>query len=163
MTRSYPRYGTRITQLPGRHRIVSHRGRDFYYVNGIYYRRYPGGYYAVVRPPLGFRLDFLPYGFASVTIGGRPYYRYQNTYYVQEYVDNQPSYVVVQPPQEYYIDYLPADAQQVFYKGRTFYVDIYEEVAYEAVHVDGQLRYRATDLDVDVDFEDEGIEIELDD
>ncbi len=157
---SYPRYGTRITHLPSTRRVIVHRGHNYYVSGGIYYRAYRGGY-TVCRPPIGVRLPYLPQGFVVVSIGGRPYYRYHDTYYVQEIVNDVPSYVVVQPPEDAIIDFLPPDAQEVYFRGRPYYVDIYEEIAYEPVLINGQTYYRPTDLDVDVDFEDDGIEIEI--
>ncbi|MDX2197425.1 MAG: DUF6515 family protein [Phycisphaerae bacterium] len=158
----YPRYGDRIAQLPGGHRVHSWRGRNYYCWDGVYYRPWGGGYVAV-RPPIGVRLPFLPDGYLFVTIGGRPFYRYGNTYYVQEIFNNEPTYVVVEPPREAYFDALPQDTREVIHRGRTYFVDIYEEVAYEPIIVDGYTRYRVADIDVDVDFEDGRVEIELDD
>ena len=116
-----------------------------------------------MRPPIGVQVSFLPNGYATVYFGGRPYYRYENTYYVREIIDRQPTYVVVKPPREVIIDVLPPDCREFYYRGRLYYIDIYEEIAYAPVFVDGYARYRLTDLDVDVDFEDDGIEIEIDD
>lgn len=160
--RRYPRYGTHITQLPSRHRVVSHHGHRYYFCDGVYYRPY-GGVYRVVRPPIGFSLSYLPIGYTTVFFGGRPYYRYENTYYVHQIVDNEPAYVVVQPPDEVVVDFLPPDCREFYYRGRLYYIDIYEETAYAPVIIDGYTRYRLTDLDVDVDFDDGRIKIEIDD
>lgn len=96
-------------------------------------------------------------------IGGRQYYRYENTYYVEQIVESEPAYVVVQPPDQVIVDYLPPDSREVYYRDRLYYVDIYEETAYAPVIVDGYTRYRLTDLDVDVDYDDGRLEIEIDD
>ncbi|MCA9251444.1 MAG: DUF6515 family protein [Phycisphaerae bacterium] len=160
--RTYPRYGIHVTQLPSHHVVYTHHGHDYYRCDGIYYRRY-GDYYRVVRPPIGVSLTYLPAGYVTVEFGGRPYYRYENTYYVQQVIDSQPTYVVVEPPSQVYVDTLPPDCYQVYYRDRLYYVDIYEEIAYAPVIVDGYTRYRPTNLDVDVDIDDGQIEIEIDD
>lgn len=117
----------------------------------------------MVAPPIGVRTTYLPTGYVTVTIGGRPYYRYENTYYVYEVYENQPTYVVVEPPERVIVDFLPPGSREIYYKGRIYYVDIHEEIAYAPVIVDGQTRYRITELDVDVDIDDGRIEIEIDD
>lgn len=160
--RTYPRYGIHVTQLPSHRSIITHHGHQYYHCDGIYYRQYDN-YYRVVRPPVGVTLTYLPDGYISFQYGGRPYYRYENTYYVQEVVNSQPTYIVVEPPSEFYVDALPPDCYQVYYRDRLYYVDIYEEIAYAPVIVDGYTRYRPTNLDVDVDFDDGQIEIEIDD
>ncbi len=160
--RRVPRYGTTITQLPARHRVISHHGRRYYFDDGICYRSY-GGVYRVVRPPIGVRVTWLPEGYVSVNFGGRLYFRFGNTYYLRDIIDGEESYVVTLPPRDAILDQLPPDCQEVQYRGRLYYVDIYEEVAYEAAIIAGRVVYRATDLDVDVDFDDGRIEIEIDD
>lgn len=159
----YPRYGTRITVLPSHRSEVTYHGRRYYFSDGVYYRSYSHNVYAVVRPPIGVRLPFLPDGYISITIGGRPYYRYENTYYVREIIDQRPVYVVVQPPSDIVLDVLPPGCQAIQYHGRLYYVDVYEETAYAPVIIDGFTRYRPTDLDVDVDFDDGRVKIEIDD
>lgn len=161
--RNYPRYGARFAALPAGHRLVTHRGHNYYFCDGVYYRPYGPGAYLAVRPPIGFRLTHLPYGYVSVFIGGQPFYRYGNTYYVYETYQNEPSYVVVRPPSEAYLDQLPPDCHEVIFHGRQYYVDIYEEIAYEPVFINGVTRYRPSNLDVDVDFDDGRVKIELDD
>ncbi|GJM25527.1 MAG: hypothetical protein DHS20C16_19420 [Phycisphaerae bacterium] len=151
-----------MTQLPSYRTVVTHRGHRYYSCDGVYYRQYDN-YYRVVRPPVGVTLAFLPQGYVTVQYGGRPYYRYDNTYYVREIVNSQPTYIVVEPPRDVYIDALPPDCYEVHYRGRIYYVDIYEEIAYAPVIVDGYTRYRPTELDVDVDFDDGHVEIEIDD
>lgn len=163
VVRRYPRYGTRVTRLPAGHRVVVHRGHRYFCADGIYYRQYGSGVYTVVRPPVGARLSFMPVGYVNATISDRPYYRYENTYYVREIVDDKPTYVVVVPPRDTIIDELPPDTYRVEWRKRVYYVDIYEESAYVPVIVDGHTRYRPTDLKVDVEFDDGEIEIEIDD
>lgn len=160
--RRYPRHGTHITQLPSLPRTIMHRGRSYYFSDGVYYR-YSRGVYRVVQPPIGFSLSYLPAGYAMVVVHGQPYYRYDNTYYVYQILGNEPVYVVVEPPDDIIVDFLPSDCREVVYKGRLYYIDIYEERAYAPVIIDGYTRYRLTDLDVDVDFHDGRIEIEIDD
>jgi hypothetical protein len=161
--RHYPRYGTRIDRLPPSHRVITYHGSNYYFHDGVYYRPYRSGVYRVVRPPIGVHLSFLPSGYTIVEYSGRPYYRYENTYYVREIVNQEPVYVVVEPPQEIIIDELPFDTREVYVGGNRYFVDIYEEVAYAPVIIDGYTRYRQTSLDVDVDIDDGRVEIEIDD
>lgn len=160
--RRVPRYGTRCYTLPPSHRVVTYRRHQYYDCDGVYYRRYHNEYVAV-RPPLGIHLAYLPEGSVTIRIGGRSYYRYENTYYVREIIDALPSYVVVRPPREVFIDVLPPDCHEIIYRGRRYYVDIYDEIAYEPILVDSRTAFRPAAFDVDVEFDDGRIEIEIDD
>lgn len=156
-----PRHNSVVTTYPSRNVSVYHRHHS-----PVVHRRY---YYptrrhvVIARPSYGTCVDVLPHGYVSLRFGSRHYYRCDDVYYNRVIVDNRPRYVVVQPPVEALIQTLPADYQIIEYAGQTYYVDIYEEKAYIAVEIDGQVYYQETDLDVDVDFEDGGIEIEIDD
>ncbi|MEH6566198.1 MAG: DUF6515 family protein [Halopseudomonas sp.] len=87
------RRGDRIGQLPSGYRQIHHREQDYYYARGAWYRPYSGGF-VVVMPPVGLSIPILPDGYITLTIGGRPYYRYNDVYYTRR----GNSYVVIEAP-----------------------------------------------------------------
>jgi len=59
-----------------------HHGERFHYREGHWYRRGWFGF-DILSPALtiGAVVEALPYGYATVTVGGVPYYRYEGVYY----------------------------------------------------------------------------------
>lgn len=89
------RPGNKVAQLPSGYRQIHHRESDYYYARGAWYRPQGAGF-IIVMPPIGLSIPVLPGGYITVIIGGRPYYRYNDIYYVQRGT----SYVVVEAPSE---------------------------------------------------------------
>jgi len=89
------RPGNKVAQLPSGYRQIHHRESDYYYARGAWYRPQGAGF-IIVMPPIGLSIPVLPGGYITVIIGGRPYYRYNDIYYVQRGT----SYVVVDAPSE---------------------------------------------------------------
>ena len=67
--------------------------RYYYYDDGCYYLPSNGGY-AVVTPPIGAAVSYLPDGYETVMVGNDTYYFYAGTFYIY---DGQ-NYQVVQAP-----------------------------------------------------------------
>lgn len=66
--------------LPPGSQRVRHRGDDYYFHRGGFYRHGPKGYFWV-RPPIGIISYSLPAAAVTVLIGGLTYYVYDDVYY----------------------------------------------------------------------------------
>ena len=104
--RSYPARGQSFRSLPRDHRAVMYRQSRYYYSNGIWYRPYRGQY-AVVTPPVGLFVTFLPLAYTTIWMSGIPYY-YANEIY---YTETPGGYVVAEPPQGE-VSEAPPDTEQ---------------------------------------------------
>jgi hypothetical protein len=90
-----PSRGGWVRTLPPSQRRYDYRGRPFYFYNGFWYERRPGGYF-VVRPPLGLHMPVPPPFYTTVWIDGVPYYYANDTYY--RWIDSRNAYEIVAPP-----------------------------------------------------------------
>lgn len=115
---------TVIRRPPRESKIVVHSGVRYHYHGGVYYKPY-GGQYVVVRPPVGLRVNVLPVGYTSITLGRVPYFYVGGVYYVQR---APRSYEVVEPPKELSINNnpsqlsaLPEGTQSVYIAGKKYY------------------------------------------
>ena len=93
--RGFDRPGVTVRVLPRQHRIVSLRGRDYFYGAGRFYER-RGARYVVVTAPIGARVRSLPAGFVSFGIGNRRYYYVNATYFLWD--NDSEEYEVVEAP-----------------------------------------------------------------
>ena len=75
------------------HRRIKHRGHNYYYQHGYFYRSGPYGYF-LVNAPIGAVVWSLAFGFDTIWIGASPYYYYGGTYYQRI----PAGYAVVEPP-----------------------------------------------------------------
>jgi hypothetical protein len=106
--RSYPARGQLIGALPRDHRVVVHGSARYYFSGGAWYRP-QGTRFAVVVPPIGLFVSFLPPYYATIWLRGVPYY-YANEVY---YAHRGNGYVVVEPPKEE-VNQAPPPADQMF-------------------------------------------------
>jgi hypothetical protein len=106
--RSYPVRGHVIGALPRDHRVVVHGGARYYFSGGVWYRP-QGPRFAVIAPPIGLFVPFLPPYYSTVWLGGVPYY-YANEVY---YAHRGNGYVVIEPPKEE-VSQTPPPADQMF-------------------------------------------------
>jgi len=90
----YPSRGYVYGSLPVGAVSVGFRGGSYFFHGGVWYRPYSGRY-IVVEPPLGIYLPVLPPDYATVWVGGVPYYYADGVYYN---VAPGHGYVVVAPP-----------------------------------------------------------------
>ena len=90
----YPHRGVVIDSLPP-HRTIVYAGHPYHYARGVWYRPF-GPRFMVVAPPIGIVVPSLPFGFVTLTIGGEPYYRYGDVYYIHD----DGGYRVVPPPSD---------------------------------------------------------------
>jgi hypothetical protein len=99
----YPAFGRIAFSLPGGFISVGVGGINYYYGDGVYYRRHGRGY-AVVAPPIGAFVRYLPNHYQLVVIGGERYYTHGGIYY--RYVRNgyelvpRPNIRVIERPRQ---------------------------------------------------------------
>ena len=111
-----------------------HRGHDFYFREGLFYRPYHAGF-QVVAPPFGLRVGILPRACLNFYIGRIPYYYYCGTYYIKR----EGQYEVVAPPVGAVIESLPQGYETVYVDGQTFYT--LDGVQYKPILKDGEMWY----------------------
>jgi hypothetical protein len=90
----YPMPGYAYGALPRNSVSVVFRGDHFFFQGGVWFRPY-GPRFVVVTPPLGVVVPLLPPAYATLWIGGLPYYYANGVYYTPV---NTGGYVVVAPP-----------------------------------------------------------------
>ncbi len=95
--------------------MVPFGGVHLNFYNGRYYGSF--GNYWRSRPPIGIRINVLPYGYHRIYAGAVPYYYYGGTYYRQF----EREYEVVDAPLGASIPELPAGANVVVINGQKFY------------------------------------------
>ena len=74
------KHGPAFRHVPPGGQKVRHRGDDYFFHRGHFYRHRPDGYFGV-RPPLGIIAYSLPAAAVTVLIAGLTYYLYDNVYY----------------------------------------------------------------------------------
>ncbi|QEC67525.1 hypothetical protein FRZ67_09535 [Panacibacter ginsenosidivorans] len=94
-----------------------YHGISYRFNCGYYYRPY-GSYWRPAFPPIGLRVNFLPYGYMPMYVGPSLFY-YNNGAYYRRYNDN--SYEVVDPPMGATLSSLPGGAKRVTVNGEEFY------------------------------------------
>jgi len=104
-----PIRGVVVPRLAPDHRVVRYRDANYYFSSGIWYRPM-GSRFVVVAPPISAVIPFLPAGYITLSIGGHPYYRYNDIYYVRD----DRGYVVVNPPQDVGSPAQPAPQDDLF-------------------------------------------------
>ena len=91
----YPAYGYSIAVLPAGAVAIGFSGGRYYFHAGVFYRP-AGRTFVVVRAPLGLVVPVLPPAYATVWIGGAPYYYANETYFTA--APGGAGYTVVAPP-----------------------------------------------------------------
>jgi len=111
----------------------------YYYDDGCYYVPSNGGY-AVVPPPIGAVVNYLPDGYETVYVGNDEYFYYAGAFYVY----NGQTYQVVQAPPGAVVSQLPDGAIQQDINGETFLV--YNNTYFEPISQDGQDAYQVVQM-----------------
>ncbi|MCI1640797.1 MAG: hypothetical protein LKI42_05945 [Bacteroidales bacterium] len=75
----YHYYGYRVNYLPSSYRRTVSFGIEYYFLNGIYYRRY-GNFFVVCRPPLGTIVTDMVADAVFSSVGFAYYYNYYRPY-----------------------------------------------------------------------------------
>ncbi len=134
-----PRRGSVVKVTPGGAVVIKHRGTNYRYHNGIWYKPH-GNRFVVWRPYRGLRVRVLPPKHRVVVVQNRTYYYYNGTYYNS--VEGADEYEVVEAPIGATVEALPEDYTTEEIDGEEFYVvdDVYyyyDEVEnlYEVVEV----------------------------
>lgn len=107
----YPSRGYATRELPHGAYSVQYHGGNYWYHGGVWYAPY-GPRWAVVAPPFGVYVPFLPPFYTTVWFGGVPYYYANDAYYVWR--DQERGYEVVQPPGEASASTDPPAPEDVF-------------------------------------------------
>lgn len=109
--RYYPPRGLVVDALPRAPLVVPHRGANYYFHGGVWYRP-SGPRFVVVMPPIGLTVSVLPPFYTTLWVGGVPYYYADGVYY--NWRPAQRAYVVVEPPRETEVLSLPPEPEQLF-------------------------------------------------
>jgi hypothetical protein len=91
--RYYPVRGQFLKKVPSGNRVVVHGNSRYYFHGGVWYRP-QGTRFAIVMPPIGLFVPFLPPYYTTIWLGGIPYYYANEVYYARR----ANGYVVVEPP-----------------------------------------------------------------
>ena len=97
--REHPRNERRrvvkVEHLPPHYKTIVVNRNNYFYNNGSFYRRGPGGF-VIIGAPIGARIRTLPLGYTIVKFGGLSYYYLNGAYY--NYIPSENVYVVVNKP-----------------------------------------------------------------
>jgi hypothetical protein len=113
-----PVYRSSVAYAPSSSIIISHRGINFRYSNGIFYQPMNRSY-VVASAPWGARVRTIPANSLRIYVSSVPYYYYYGSFYTHSVQHNE--YVAVQPPIGARVDFLPEGAMKVFVEGNTYY------------------------------------------
>jgi len=89
------RHGDNYEHHDESYRRIRYRDRDFYFHDKEFYERRHEGY-VVVRPPIGFRIDFLPQGYRVVRYRRVRYYLVGGMYF--RFMPSTRVYISVRAP-----------------------------------------------------------------
>lgn len=130
-----PRRCRTVTVMPAGHMVIVHRGNNFYFDRGVYYRSLNGGY-SVVAAPVGIRIRVLPVGFRRIIVANQVRYYYQGTYYQQ--VGEE--YETLEPEIGSAVPELPEDnVDEVTLDGQTYYE--YDNMLYKKIVTNEGVQY----------------------
>jgi hypothetical protein len=127
-----------VRNIPNR-KIVSHKGRNYYYSNNKFYT-YSRGRYIAISPKLGFRINILPRDYRTIRFNNRNYYNAAGVFYIK--INNE--YEVVDPEVGTIVYELPDNYEKVIIDGQTYYE--FANILYEKVQVDGTRAYEVVSI-----------------
>jgi len=88
--------GFTVRHLPRGCERIRHRGKTYYYDDGVYYVHHPRSRsYEVVRPPRGIAVRYLPDDRCTVRIRGEKFYVWGDVHYKKERRHGDTFYVSV--------------------------------------------------------------------
>lgn len=135
------RRGANVRTLPTNHATINHRGANYYYNNGTFYRPNNGNY-IIVAAPIGIRVSTLPPNPFRFIFGKRAYLYSYGSYYIPL---NAGGYEVVGVPIGARVNTLPNGCNvveldnTVYYRtDETYYKKVIEpsgSVVYEIVRI----------------------------
>ena len=70
-------------------------GTEYYYNDGVFYVKDSDGQYTVIVPPAGALVETLPEDYEIVTLGGKEYYKVDDTIYRMVVIDNKAMFEVL--------------------------------------------------------------------
>jgi len=123
-----PRWGKSYTVAPKKAAIIAHKGINYHFHSGIFYRPLAANF--IIAPaPIGVRIHTLPKKKIKFLHSGKEYFYYYGTYYAKTDVDNE--YITVAPPKGARVDALPEGYEQVEINGNEYYK--FEGTYYKAI------------------------------
>ena len=124
-----------IAVFPGPFVTIGHRGMQYHWCNGLFYRPAPGGYLLVV-PPRGIRVRALPFGFVTLSYDN-PVYYHQGVFYKPVSKDE---FEVVEPVVGARVPALPdGNVEEVTVDGESYL--LYDETLYRRVEENEKVEY----------------------
>jgi hypothetical protein len=127
-----------VRNIPNR-KVVSHKGRNYYYSNNKFYT-YSSGRYIAISPKLGFRISVLPRNYRTIRFNNRNYYNASGVFYIK----TNNVYEVVDPEVGTIVYELPDNYEKVIIDGQVYYE--FANVLYEKVQVDGTRAYEVVSI-----------------
>lgn len=123
-----PKWGKSYASIHRKAQRIAHRGLNYYYRSGIYYKKARNAY-IIAKAPIGVRVTKLPRKHVKFVLKGRKYYYYYGTYYIK--IEGSKEYETVSPPIGARIDALPEGYTEYQDHGVNYYV--FEGTLYKAV------------------------------
>ncbi len=114
---------------------VPYRGLSYHYYNGLFYRPM-GAYFNLVAPPIGIRINVLPYGYRRMHLGSGIFFYFNGIFYRQ--YDRY--YEVVTPPVGAEVTDLPEGSRMVVIDGVKYY-EMNGTYFEESEGPNGEIRY----------------------
>ena len=119
--------------------LFSIAGQQYYYDYGVYYQPSGNGY-AVVAPPIGAVVSYLPDGYVTVQVGDALYYYYGGAFYIS--MGN--SYRVVPAPAGAIVYEIPEGAAEQVINGINYL--LYNNTYYLPISQNGQDAYEVVEV-----------------
>lgn len=113
-----PKWGKAFVSVNKKAYRIAHKGKNYHYYSGIYYKRV-GANYVVTKAPIGVRVKVLPKAKYAFRYKGKRYYYYYGTFYFKP--SGAKEYLTVVPPMGAQIDALPEGYNEVVINGEQLY------------------------------------------
>ncbi|MBL4755691.1 MAG: hypothetical protein JKY52_19120 [Flavobacteriales bacterium] len=136
-----PKRGAVVTTTPSGVVIVKHKGANYHYHNGVFYKPKGAASFYIARAPIGARVKVLPTGHKKVFVGKRPYVYYYGTFYKKAPDTNE--YEVVDAPVGAEVDALPEGYQMEEIDGVVYYT--LDDVKYMEKDANGEPVYEVVE------------------
>lgn len=131
-----PKWGKSYASVHRKAHRIAHRGVNFHYHSGIYYKK-AGAKYIIARAPLGVKVPKLPRKKIRCMVKGRKYYYYYGTFYVKT-ADGK-EYETVNPPVGARVDALPEGYKEIQKSDSNYYE--FEGTLYKEITSDHETYY----------------------
>ncbi|MEO9850147.1 MAG: DUF6515 family protein [Reichenbachiella sp.] len=110
--------GRVVKKVHKTHVVVAHKGVDYRYVNGVFYKP-RNSKFVVVGAPVGVRVRTLPVSHIRIYVRSNPFYYYNGIFYRK--IVNSDEYEVVQPPVGARVSELPEGTEMIILDGQKYF------------------------------------------